>query len=81
MTNLTIEPLRKWMSQKYKLCYLKCFYLGGFSQKLQTGLLKMHIHSLPVGGAFGMSEIYETVSVWGSAPGNGCKQSSARLIK
>ncbi len=26
-------------------------------QKLQTGLLKMHIHSLPVGGAFGTSEI------------------------
>ncbi len=35
--------------------------MGGFShwseQKLQTGLLKMHINSLPVGGAFGTSEI------------------------
>ncbi len=45
------------MSQKYKLLYyLKRVYVGGFShwseQKLQTGLLKMHIHSLPVGGAF-----------------------------
>ncbi len=41
------------MSQKYKLLYyLKRIYVGGFSeQKLQTGLLKMHIHSLPVGGA------------------------------
>ncbi len=66
MINLTIEPLnhflRKGTSQKYKLLYyLKQVYLGGFShwseQKLQTGLLKMHIHSLPVGGAFGMSEI------------------------
>ncbi len=28
-----------------------------FEKKLQTGLLKMHIHSLPVGGAFGKSEI------------------------
>ncbi len=42
------------MSQKYKLLYfLKWIYVGGFShwseQKLQTGLLKMHIHSLPVG--------------------------------
>ncbi len=26
-------------------------------QKLQTGLLKKHIHSLPLGDAFGMSEI------------------------
>ncbi len=50
------------MSPKYKLLYyLKRFYVGEFShwseQKLQTGLLKMHIHSLPVGGAFGTSEI------------------------
>ncbi len=42
------------MSQKYKLLYyLKWIYVGGFShwseQKLQTGLLKMHNHSLPVG--------------------------------
>ncbi len=28
-----------------------------WSEQKQTGLLKMHIHSLPVGGAFGMSEI------------------------
>ncbi len=38
------------MSQKYKLLYyLKRVYVGGFShwseQKLQTGLLKMHINS------------------------------------
>ncbi len=38
-------------SQKYKLLYyLKRVYVGGFShwseQKLQTGLLKMHIHSI-----------------------------------
>ncbi len=26
-------------------------------QKLQTEIFKMHIHSLPVGGAFGTSEI------------------------
>ncbi len=50
------------MSQKYKLLYyLKLLYVGGFSHwsepKLQTGLLKMHIHSLSVGGAFGKSEI------------------------
>ncbi len=50
------------MSQKYKLLYyLKRVYVGGFShwskQKLQTGLLKMHIHSQPAGGAFGASEI------------------------
>ncbi len=33
------------MSQKYKLLYyLKRVYVGG--QKLQTGLLKMHIHSI-----------------------------------
>ncbi len=35
--------------------------MGGFShgseQKLQTGLLKTHIHSLPIGGAFITSEI------------------------
>ncbi len=43
-------------------------------QKLQTGLLKMHIHSQPVGGAFGMSDIYNGFL------GNGCKQSRARLI-
>ncbi len=48
------------MSQKYKLLYdLKLVYVGGFShwseQKMQTGLLKMHIHSLPVEGAFGKS--------------------------
>ncbi len=41
--------LRKGMSHKYKLLYyLKRVYVGGFShrseQKLQTGLLKMHIH-------------------------------------
>ena len=46
------------MSQKYKLLYyLKQIYVSEYShwseQKLQTGLLKMHIHSLPVGGAFG----------------------------
>ncbi len=56
MINLTIEPLnhfflRKGMSQKYKLLYyLKGVYVGGFShwseQTLQTGLLKMHIHSI-----------------------------------
>ncbi len=66
MINLTIEALnnflRRGMSQKYKLCYyLKHVYVGGFShwseQKLQTELLKMHIHSLLVGGAFGISEI------------------------
>ncbi len=50
------------MSQTYKLLYyLKRVYVGRFShwseQKLQTGLLKMHIYPLPVGGAFGMSEI------------------------
>ncbi len=50
------------MSQKYKLLYyLKWVYVDGFShwskQKLQTGLLKMHIHSLPVRGAFGTLEI------------------------
>ncbi len=49
------------MSQKFKLLYyLKRVYVGGFllwsKQKLQTGLLKMHIHSLPVGGAFITSE-------------------------
>ncbi len=45
------------MSQKYKLLYyLKQVYVGGFSS-LQTGLLKMHIHSVPVGGDFGTSEI------------------------
>ncbi len=63
-TNLTIEHLnhflRKGMSQKYKLYYLKRVYVGVFShwseQKLQTGLLKMHINYLPVGDAFG-SEI------------------------
>jgi len=46
------------MSQKYALLYyLKLIYVGEFlhwsEQKQQTGLLKMHIHSLPVGGAFG----------------------------
>ncbi len=47
----------KGMSQKYKLLYyLKQVYVGGFSS-LQTGLLKMYIHSVPVGGAFGTSEI------------------------
>ncbi len=53
MINLTFEPffLRKAMSQKYNLLYyLKRVYVGGFShwseQKLQTGLLKMHIYSL-----------------------------------
>ncbi len=62
--NLTIEPLthflRTGMSQKYKLCYLKLIYVGVFShwsEQKQTGLLKMHIHSLPVRGAFGKSEI------------------------
>ncbi len=50
------------MSQKYKLLYyFKRVYVGGFShwseQIQQTGLLKIHIHSLPVGGAFGTSEI------------------------
>ncbi len=50
------------MSQKYNLLYyLKLVCVGGFShgyeQKLQTGLLKMHIHALPAGGAFGTSEI------------------------
>ncbi len=37
------------MSQKYTLLYyLKRVYVGGFlsEQKLQTGLLKMHIHSI-----------------------------------
>ncbi len=61
MINPTIEPLNhflwKGMSQKYKLWYyLKRVYVGGFSywseQKPQTGLLKMRIHSLPVGGVF-----------------------------
>ncbi len=66
MINLTIGHLTifffKGMSQKYVLLYyLNRFIVGGFSHgsehKLQTGLLKTHIHSLPVGGAFGMSEI------------------------
>ncbi len=68
MINLTIDPLnhlvflRKGMSQKYKLLYyLNRVYVGGFlhwsEQKLQTGILKMHINSLSVGGAFGKSEI------------------------
>ncbi len=37
----------------------KTGYVGGFSseQKLQTGLLKIQINSLPVGGAFRTSEI------------------------
>ncbi len=66
------------MSQKYKLLYyLKQVYVGGFShwskQKLQTGLLKMHIHSLPVGGALESQK-------YSGFPGNGCKQSSAQLI-
>ncbi len=42
-------------------------------QKLQTGLLKMHINFLPVGGAFGTQK-------YSGFPGNRCKQSSAQLI-
>ncbi len=41
------------MSQKYKFgYYLKPVYVSGFlhwSEQKQTGLLKLHIHSLPVG--------------------------------
>ncbi len=42
-------------------------------QKLQTGLLKMPIHSLPVGDAFGTQK-------YSGFPSNGFKQSSAQLI-
>ncbi len=46
MINLTIELNIYWVD-----------FSHWSEQKLQTGLLKMHIHCLPVGGAFGMSEI------------------------
>ncbi len=54
MLNLTIEPLNRFFKKEngwvrsINYYYLKRVYVGGFShwseQKLQTGLLKMHIH-------------------------------------
>ncbi len=57
MINLTIEPVNQFFflkkrdeSEVYIIILFKRVYVGGFShwseQKLQTGLLKMHIHSI-----------------------------------
>ncbi len=44
-------------------------------QKLQTGLLKMHMNSLPFSG-----RCFWKVRNIAVPPGNGCKQSSTQLI-
>ncbi len=66
MINLTIGHLNHFFKKRDEsevefIILFKQVYVGGFSywseHKLQTGLLKTHIRSLPVGGAFGTSEI------------------------
>ncbi len=82
MINLTIETLNHFLKKRdeseVKIMILFKTILSGWiyalSEQKQTGLLKMHIHFLPVEGALERHE-------YRGSPGNSCKQNSTHLIK